>query len=120
MSSLSADSLAHSLTLKNPVNHGSVVLFNDGSLFFTRSSLQNRCYVELCLYCSFRTLALYLLARLAQPLATYPSTSHSLLFAIACAQKFRFVFPVSIIEGLLGKAKKDEKIDNTQLPKLVP
>ncbi|KAI9195075.1 hypothetical protein LWI28_011408 [Acer negundo] len=54
------------------------------------------------------------------PLATYPSTSHSLLFAIACAQKFRGVFPVSIIGGLLGKARKDEKIDISQLPKLAP
>ncbi|KAK3199033.1 hypothetical protein Dsin_022448 [Dipteronia sinensis] len=39
----------------------------------------------------------------------------SLLFAIACGPVPRGVFPVSIIGGLLGKAKKDEKIDVTQL-----
>ncbi|KAK0578275.1 hypothetical protein LWI29_007854 [Acer saccharum] len=35
-------------------------------------------------------------------------------------EEFIGVFPVSLLEVLLGKAKKDKKIDITQLPKLAP
>ncbi|KAK4851714.1 hypothetical protein QYF36_017750 [Acer negundo] len=37
----------------------------------------------------------------------------------SCGKEFRGIFLVSI-RGLPGKAKKDEKINNTQLPNLAP